>query len=180
MKKIFGILITVLITTAVFGQINYNKTSTIQYGTWSDKTNLVHFTTENGRYEHFYILAYEPNFRKNKSNTTRNVYLYSVITNPSHGAIFRDHYNWVKASDDVVFEGYFKDGANYLDVDFFTYNENSQNSSHSSVRKIGYDVEFTLDISKSVNGDVTIYQKKIRLKCVGDGGSDGYLYKVVR
>jgi len=179
MKKLFGILILALFSTTAFGQINYHDLSAIEHGEWKDKTNLVHFTTENGRYKHFYILAYEPNFPVGYSNTTRKVYLNSYKIAPSSSGKYSENVRWLRVSD-VVFEGYFKDGANYLDVDFFTYNENSQNSSHSSVRKIGYDVEFTLDISKSVNGDVTIYQKKIRLKCVGDGGSDGYLYKVVR
>jgi len=109
MNKIIGLIVILLFTTNVFGQINYNKRSTIEHGTWSDKTNLVHFTTESGRHKHFYILAYEPYFATGYANTTRKVYLYAVLTNPSDGAEFREHYSWVRVSD-AVFKGYFKDG----------------------------------------------------------------------
>lgn len=181
MKKTIGLFILFLLTISVFGQRFLNRRSAIEYDKWSDKTNLVHFTTESGEYKHFYILAYEPNFPNGMyDNTTRNVYLYSYKIEPMQNGKYPEHVRWIRVCNEPVFEHYYKDAFNYTEADFYLFNEHTQNLSHSSVRKIGNDVEFTIDIIEMINGKVTIHQEKILLQCIGDGGSDGYLYKVVQ
>jgi len=180
MKKIIGIILILLFTTTVFGQRFLNRKSAIVYGTWQDKTNLVHFTTESGNNKFFYILAYEPYVATGYSNTTRNVYLYCININPDNGAIFREHYNWIRACDEPILVHYYRDADNYREADFYLYDEQYQNTSHSSVIKIGNDIEFTLDIIDMIGGGFSKQQVKIKLKCIQDRGSDGYFYKLIK
>lgn len=179
MKKIIGLLTILLFTTSVFGVINIGDRSHIEYGVWSEKTNMVHFTTEWNGHKYFYILAYEPNFsRGTYDGMERNVYLYAYnITPPNPKEKYVHQERWIRVSD-AVLNNYYRDFKNYQDVDFFTYNKNYQNSSHSSVVVEGNTVTFTLGIHKKENGRVTVKDEIIVLEAIENRASNGYYYRV--
>lgn len=184
MKKIICILIVLLLTSNVFGVINIGDVSHIEYGIWSEKTHLVHFFTEYNGSKHFYMLAYEPNFIVGKYvGIERNVYLYSYNISPQNPKeIYKRQDRWIRVSD-VVLTNYYRNSNiqyeyNYQDVDFFTYDKDYHNTSHSSVNVEGNTVTFILDIHKKENGSVTIKQQVIVLERASNRASDGYTYKV--
>ena len=155
MKKLIGILTILLLATGVFGQINLGDRSPVEQYNWQNTTNSAHFTTTVNEKTHYYILAYEPNYPDGcYEDTERNVYLYSIETSGSR---------WLKVSD-AVMTNHFYDINNYVDVDFFLYNEHTQNSSHSSVTMDGLNAIFTLDVHTKVNGSVTVTSESFTLE----------------
>lgn len=155
MKKLIGVLTILLLATGVFGQINLGGRSPVEQYNWQNTTNLAHFTTTINEKTHYYILAYEPNYPDGcYEDTKRNVYLYNIETSGSR---------WLKVSD-AVMTNYFQNTNNYVDVDFFLYNEHTQNMSHSYVTMDGLNVIFTLDVHKKVNGCVTVTSQSFTLE----------------
>jgi hypothetical protein len=155
MKKLTGILMILLLATGVFGQINLGDRSPVEQYNWQRTTNLAHFTTTVNEKTHYYILAYEPNYPDGCfDDTDRSVYLYCIEVSGSR---------WLKVSD-AVMTNHFEDINNYVDVDFFLYNEHTQNSSHSYVTEVGYDRVFTLDVHTKVNGGVTVTSQSFTLE----------------
>lgn len=190
MKKIIGLLTILLFTTTVFGVINIGDRSHIEYGVWSEKTNMVHFTTEWNGHKYFYMLAYEPNFSVGTyDGMERNVYLYAYLIDVPYRESWSESQNkrekelslegarWIRVSD-AVLNNYYIDWFNYQDVDFFTYDKDYQNSSNSSVVVEGNTVTFTLGIHKKENGSVTVKDEIIVLEAIQNRASSGYYYRV--
>ena len=154
-----------MLATSVFGQINLGNRSPVEQLNWQSTTNLAHFTTTINDYTHYYILAYEPNYPDGcYEDTERNVYLYCIETSGSR---------WLKVSD-VVLTNYYDDSNNYQDVDFFLYNEHSQNMSHSKCETDGQNVTFTLDIHVKENGSVTVTSQSFVLELKERGFTGNY------
>jgi len=175
MKKLIGILTILLLATGVFGQINLGDLSSIEtyngINDWKSTDNLAHFTTKFQNHEFYYILAYEPNCEIGcYDNTERSVYLYCI--EKTSGS------RWRKASD-VIMTNHYYDSNNYEDVDFYLYNEHSQNSSNSYVTMDGFNVIFTLNIHKKVNGSATVTSQSFKLGHYRNKGSKGYGYKLL-
>ena len=173
MKKLFGLILSLFVSTTIFGQIFYNDLAATEYSYWKDNS-VLHFTID----EHYYVLSYEPNFIGLYEGTKRNVYLYCRDTTHS---IDIPAGRWKRVSD-AVLENYYDDSKNYQDVDFYTYDVNRHNTSNSSVKvldKYGRDVVFTLDIHKMVNGGMNITQQTIHLKLKWNT-LDGNYYTVVK
>ena len=180
MKKIFKILILMLFSTTVFGQVEIGDRSSIEYDHWSDWTNITHFYSEYNSVEFKYILAYEPNFPRGvHEGTKRKIYLYCVRMTQDADAKFRSHYDWVRVSD-VVFEAYYNSPFDFKEYSFYM----SPDMGKSNVKvegKFADKVTFTVDVyQREPNGnDYTYsnYQESITLE-LKNVSYDGNFYNV--
>lgn len=170
MKKLIGLLTILMLTISVFGQINYDKFSSIEPTPTGN--NTIEDQIRSGlvynsipvvsllREKFIYMLAYESTSSNGKlgryENTRRVVNFYckdtSDVKNP-----------WIKVCDSV-FVGEYTNRNNYQDVDFFKYDSLRHNTSNSKIIMKRANLLIYLDIHTMVDNSANTRQKVIYLK----------------
>jgi hypothetical protein len=182
MKKLIGLLAILMLTTTIFGQINYGNFSSIETTPTGNNTIEDGIRCGGGynsipvvnllREKFIYMLAYESTASNGKlgcyENTKRVVNFYCKDTTDVKNP-------WIKVCDSV-FVGEYTNRNNYQDVDFFKYDSLRHNTSNSKIVMKRANLLIYLDIHTMVDNSANTKQKVIYLKRKEPVTSDGMFF----